>query len=193
MREGVEVAEPTRSHGRGALALALLFIGIVALGVAWIGDPRAASFSDAGGRLATVKTMAENHTWTPDLGYWASGVDPSGLHHPILFAYPAWRQLGGGERSPTRGRRPSSLAARRCAPPSCSQCSASCSRPTPRAACRGGRRGAMDGSRCGSWGCSPRSSSTALTSGSTRPRSRWACSRSPWSSKAADVACCSAA
>ena len=88
IREGVEVAEPTRSHGRGALALALLFIGILALGVAWLGDPRAASFSDAGGRLATVKTMAENHTWTPDLGYWASGIDPTGLHHPILFAYP---------------------------------------------------------------------------------------------------------
>ena len=54
MREGIEVAEPTRSHGRVALALALLFIGIVVVGVACIGGPRAESFSDEGGRLATA-------------------------------------------------------------------------------------------------------------------------------------------
>ena len=85
--------------------------------------------------------MAENHTWTPDLGYWAVAVDPLGPSPPHPLRVPARRQLGGGERSPTRGRRPSSLAARRCARcRCCSRCSASCSRPTPRAGCRGGRR-----------------------------------------------------
>ena len=88
MREGVELADRTRSHHRGTLALALLAVGLVALAVAWLGDPRAASFSDAGGRLATTKVMADSGSWVPDLGYWAGAVDPTGDHHAILFAQP---------------------------------------------------------------------------------------------------------
>ena len=30
--------------------------------------------------------MAEQHSWVPDLGYWAGAVDRDGVHHPILFA-----------------------------------------------------------------------------------------------------------
>ena len=88
MREGVELADRARSHHRGTLALALLAVGLVALAVAWLGDPRAASFSDAGGRLATTKVMADSGSWVPDLGYWAGAVDPTGAHHAILFAQP---------------------------------------------------------------------------------------------------------
>ena len=88
IREGVELADRTRSHHRGTLALALLAVGLVALAVAWLGDPRAASFSDAGGRLATTKVMADSGSWVPDLGYWAGAVDPTGDHHAILFAQP---------------------------------------------------------------------------------------------------------
>ena len=75
-------------HRRLRLALSLLIIGFVAVSVAWLGDPRAASFSDAGGRLATVKTMADEGRWVPDIGYWAAPVDVEGLHHPILFTTP---------------------------------------------------------------------------------------------------------
>ncbi len=32
--------------------------------------------------------MAEQHSWVPDLGYWAGEFDTSGIHHPILFAVP---------------------------------------------------------------------------------------------------------
>ena len=88
IREGVELADRARSHHRGTLALALLAVGLVALAVAWLGDPRAASFSDAGGRLATTKVMADSGSWVPDLGYWAGAVDPTGDHHAILFAQP---------------------------------------------------------------------------------------------------------
>ncbi len=66
----------------GGWLLSLLLVGFVALAVAWLGDPRAASFSDAGGRLATVKTMADDGRWVPDLGYWAGPVDPDGSAPP---------------------------------------------------------------------------------------------------------------
>ncbi|HTN78471.1 MAG TPA: hypothetical protein VMK16_02260 [Acidimicrobiales bacterium] len=88
MVEGAELAEQVRPTTHRRLALSLLFVGLVALAVAWIGDPRAASFSDAGARLATTKTMAAAGHWAPDLGYWAADVDPSGAHHAILFAQP---------------------------------------------------------------------------------------------------------
>ncbi|HMK12458.1 MAG TPA: hypothetical protein VK461_12790, partial [Acidimicrobiales bacterium] len=88
MVEGAELGEQVRPTTRRRLALSLIFVGLVALGVAWAGDPRAASFSDAGARLATTKTMADEGRWAPDLGYWAADVDPTGSHHPILFAQP---------------------------------------------------------------------------------------------------------
>ena len=104
----------TPSEPRARLALSLVLVGFVALAVAWLGDPRAASFSDAGGRLATVKTMAEQHSLDPRprlLGRRRSTA--SGVHHPILFAVPSRRQLGRGDQPPARRRRPPALAAGR--------------------------------------------------------------------------------
>lgn len=86
--ERAQLTERAPSHERRNLAFALFLIGCVALAIAWLGNPRAASFSDSGGRLATVKTMAEADSWVPDLGYWAVSVDPDGGNHPILFAKP---------------------------------------------------------------------------------------------------------
>lgn len=98
MRERSEVAARPARHDRRRLGLSLLIVGVIALAVAWLGDPRTASFSDAGARLATVKTMAANNTWEPDLGYWAGSVDPGATNHPILFATPhgdAWVAVNG--------------------------------------------------------------------------------------------------
>ena len=170
--ERSQVAERTPSHERRKLAIALIFIGCVALAVAWLGDPRAASFSDAGGRLATVKTMAETNTWLPDLGYWAEAVDPGGGDHPILFTLrygdrwvevtslplvvvgrPLW-EIGGARAVvllPVLSVVLAAYAAR---------------------GCRGGHREATGGSRSGSSVCCRRCSSTAPTSGSTLPPSR---------------------
>jgi hypothetical protein len=98
MRESPEVAARPARHDRRRLGLSLLIVGVIALAVAWLGDPRTASFSDAGARLATVRTMAANNTWEPDLGYWAGSVDPGATNHPILFATPhgdAWVAVNG--------------------------------------------------------------------------------------------------
>lgn len=50
-----------------------------------LGDARAWSGSDAGGKVATVKVMAETGSWRPDVGYWAERADPKGVHHPLLY------------------------------------------------------------------------------------------------------------
>jgi hypothetical protein len=50
-----------------------------------LGDSRAWSGSDAGGKVATVKVMAEHNRWIPDVGYWAQRWDPSGTLHPLLY------------------------------------------------------------------------------------------------------------
>ncbi len=99
MREGVELADRARSDHRGTVALALLAVGLVALAVAWLGDPRAASFSDAGGRLATTKVMADSGSWVPDLGYWAGAVDPTGNHHADPLRTAARRPVGRRQRA----------------------------------------------------------------------------------------------
>ena len=98
--DGSDITEHRGSDSR----LSLLIIGFVALSVAWLGDPRAASFSDAGGRLATVKTMADEGRWVPDIGYWAASVDAEGLHHPILFTTPHGARLGRGDERSARRR-----------------------------------------------------------------------------------------
>lgn len=69
------------------VGLILLYVGVIALG-----DARTASGSDAGGKLATVVAMAEDHTLVPDLGYWAEDADPEGLHHPL------WHTTSTGSR-----------------------------------------------------------------------------------------------
>ena len=114
--------------------------------------------------------MAANNTWEPDLGYWA-GVGRSPRRQPSHSLRGASRRrVGGGQRpSPRRGR-PAALGdwgarALRCS----SRCSASSWPRTPLAGFPDGRREARAGSPSGSSACSLRCSSTARTSGSTRP------------------------
>jgi hypothetical protein len=61
-------------------ALLAVYVAIAALG-----DSRAWSGSDAGGKVATVKYMADHHTWWPEVGYWADRADPSGARHPLIY------------------------------------------------------------------------------------------------------------
>ncbi len=67
---------------RGLAAVAALVA--LYLGVAALGDTRAYSGSDAGGKAATVKVMAERGDWDPDVGYWAASADPEGRLHPLV-------------------------------------------------------------------------------------------------------------
>ncbi len=64
-------------------ALVVLYVGAAALG-----DTRAYSGSDAGGKAATVKVMAERGDWDPDVGYWAESADPEGRLHPLVKTTP---------------------------------------------------------------------------------------------------------
>lgn len=68
----------------------LVLLGLYAL-VIGAGNARAWSGSDAGGRVATVKWMADHHSWTPQVGYWANNLDPAGVHHPLYHS-----ELRGG-------------------------------------------------------------------------------------------------
>ena len=63
------------------LGLALLYAAVLTLG-----DVRAHSGSDAGGKAATARAMASTDpiNRTADLGYWAAPVDSLGTHHPIV-------------------------------------------------------------------------------------------------------------
>ncbi|MBK9181325.1 MAG: hypothetical protein IPM45_17500 [Acidimicrobiales bacterium] len=60
----------------------------VYLGVGWLGDARAASFSDVGGKVATLRVMGERDSWEPDVGYWAAAADPEAVHHPLRHTVP---------------------------------------------------------------------------------------------------------
>lgn len=71
---------------------ALALLAALYAAVILAGDARAASGSDAGGKLATVAMMAEQHTLDPDLGYWAESADPDGRYHPL------WNTVPTGDR-----------------------------------------------------------------------------------------------
>ena len=62
--------------------VALLVAAAVLVG--WLGDIRVGSGSDAGGKLATARVMADRSTCDPDIGWWASDVDPDGDLHQIV-------------------------------------------------------------------------------------------------------------
>lgn len=64
--------------------MALCLLALLYAAVVLLGDPRAASGSDAGGKLATVAHMSETGSWDPDVGYWAVGADPEGDLHPLI-------------------------------------------------------------------------------------------------------------
>jgi hypothetical protein len=78
---------PWRTTAGAVALLVVLYALVIALG-----DARAFSGSDAGGKLATVVAMADHDTLTPDLGYWAEDADPDGDHHPL------WHTSAVGDR-----------------------------------------------------------------------------------------------
>ena len=65
-----------------ALLAGLLVACAVAVGA--LGDIRVGSGSDAGGKLATVRVMADRSTCDPDIGWWAADVDPEAELHQIF-------------------------------------------------------------------------------------------------------------
>lgn len=82
---------PCRRPWRTVPGAVLLLLALYALVIA-LGDPRAASGSDAGGKLATVVVMADEGTFVPDVGYWAEAQDPDGEFHPL------WNTTAVGDR-----------------------------------------------------------------------------------------------
>lgn len=69
-----------------------MVLAAVYASVAALGDTRAWSGSDAGGKAATVKRMVADRSGRPDLGYWAESSDPDGSNHPIIYT----ERRGGG-------------------------------------------------------------------------------------------------
>ena len=66
--------------------VALLVAAAVLVG--WAGDIRVGSGSDAGGKLATARVMADRSTCDPDIGWWAADVDAEGDLHQIFNTAP---------------------------------------------------------------------------------------------------------
>jgi len=69
---------------RGRLAASLAALAVLYVLLIGLGDARAWSGSDAGGKVATIRYMAEHHTLVPEVGYWASAQDPAGTFHPLV-------------------------------------------------------------------------------------------------------------
>lgn len=68
-----------RGRAVGAVVLLLALYGLVLA----LGDSRAGSVADVGGKLATAKVLAEGDASAMDVGYWADDLDPDGLFHPL--------------------------------------------------------------------------------------------------------------
>lgn len=64
-----------------ACALLLAVYG----GLSFLNDPRAYLGTDTGGKVATLKVMAERGRLDPDIGYWAARWDPAGRVHPLYY------------------------------------------------------------------------------------------------------------
>jgi hypothetical protein len=73
-----------RADTRLRLLTAVLGLTLVYLLVLALGDARAGTGSDAGGKLATARVLAEDGGLSPDVGYWAEDLDPEGRHHPLV-------------------------------------------------------------------------------------------------------------
>lgn len=70
--------------GRRGTALAMLVILVISAAIGILGDARISSGSDTGGKMATVRIMAETGTSSADVGYWAEDHDPTGELHQLL-------------------------------------------------------------------------------------------------------------
>lgn len=78
-------APAPRAPQRARVLAAVAVLVVVYVAIALLGDARAASGSDAGGKLATVKVMVEDRLGRPDVGYWAARWDPGGEFHPLIY------------------------------------------------------------------------------------------------------------
>ena len=88
-RIAVTVAPTTAPAPRGSARSwpALVHVALLAAvyaGVIAAGSADAWSGSDAGGKVATVRSMADDGSWHPDVGYWAETADPAGQFHPLI-------------------------------------------------------------------------------------------------------------
>jgi hypothetical protein len=77
--------------GRLRTVVALAVLAALYMLVIAAGNSRAWSGSDAGGKVATVKHMADDRLSRPDVGYWAERWDPDGANHPLIYT----RHVGG--------------------------------------------------------------------------------------------------
>ena len=69
---------------RRSAAAGLLLLAIY-VGLSFLNSPRGFLGTDTGGKVATMRVMAESGRFDPDLGYWAERWDPTGALHPIGF------------------------------------------------------------------------------------------------------------
>lgn len=76
MRRRRRLAAPA---GAG-LALLAIYVGL-----SFLNSPQGYLGTDTGGKVATMRVMAERGRFDPDLGYWAKRWDPSGALHPIGY------------------------------------------------------------------------------------------------------------
>jgi hypothetical protein len=78
---------------RRPLAAGLLLLAVY-VGLSFLNSPRGFLGTDTGGKVATLRVMAESGRFDPDLGYWAEEWDPDGRFHPLSntshFASGAW-------------------------------------------------------------------------------------------------------
>ncbi len=85
------------SDGRRTV-LSMSLIALMVAIVIVLGDTRAGSVSDPGGKVATVRVMAERDTAVPDVGYWAESLDADGSVHPLFHTSQTargWVQVTG--------------------------------------------------------------------------------------------------
>lgn len=66
----------------GVVGAVLVLLVLYGLALA-LGDSRAGSVADVGGKLATAKVLAEGAAGSLDVGYWAEDLDPDGVFHPL--------------------------------------------------------------------------------------------------------------
>ena len=73
-------------HARGAAtrpATAALLLLIVYLALSALTDPSGYLGTDTGTKVLTLEVMEREGTFSPDIGYWAEDLDPSGSLHPV--------------------------------------------------------------------------------------------------------------
>ncbi len=58
---------------------------VVYIALSFLLNPRGTMGADEGGKVATLKTMSEQGTLRPDVGYWAEQWDPEGVYHGLTY------------------------------------------------------------------------------------------------------------